>query len=66
MAPKIFYETVKRLKPSKIEKVEFEDHHLYKPEEISNISEKGKDYDYIITTEKDIVKISEKIAKNRE
>ena len=61
--PKIFYETVKRLEPSKIEKVEFEDHHLYKPEEISNISEKGKDYDYIITTEKDIVKISEKIDK---
>jgi len=48
---------------AKIEKVEFEDHHLYKPEEISNISEKGKDYDYIITTEKDIVKISEKIDK---
>jgi len=61
--PKIFYETVKRLKPSKIEKVEFEDHHLYKQEEINNISEKGKDYDYIITTEKDIVKISEKIDK---
>ena len=32
-------------------------------EEIKNISEKGKDYDYIVTTEKDIVKINEKIDK---
>lgn len=61
--PKIFYETVKRLKPSKIEKIEFGDHHLYKTEEIRNISEMGKEYDYIVTTEKDIVKISEKIDK---
>ena len=61
--PKIFYETVKRLEPSEIEEIKFEDHHLYKSEEIKNISEKGKDYDYIVTTEKDIVKISEKIDK---
>ena len=61
--PKIFYETVKRLEPSEIEEIKFEDHHLYKPEEINNISEKGKDYDYIVTTEKDIVKINEKIDK---
>ena len=61
--PKIFYETVKRLEPSEIEEIKFEDHHLYKMEEIKNISEKGKDYDYIVTTEKDIVKINEKIDK---
>ena len=61
--PKIFYETVKRLEPSQIEEIKFEDHHLYKSEEIKNISEKGKDYDYIVTTEKDIVKINEKIDK---
>jgi len=61
--PKIFYETVKRLEPSQIEEIKFEDHHLYKTEEIKNISEKGKDYDYIVTTEKDIVKINEKIDK---
>ena len=61
--PKIFYETVKRLEPSEIEEIKFEDHHLYKSEEIKNISEKGKDYDYIVTTEKDIVKINEKIDK---
>ena len=61
--PKIFYETVKRLEPSEIEEIKFEDHHLYKLEEIKNISEKGKDYDYIVTTEKDIVKINEKIDK---
>lgn len=61
--PKIFYETVKRLEPSEIEEIKFEDHHLYKPEEIKNISEKGKDCDYIVTTEKDIVKINEKIDK---
>ena len=61
--PKIFYETVKRLEPSEIEEIKFEDHHLYKSEEIKNISEKGKDYDYIVTTEKDIVKISEKRDK---
>lgn len=61
--PKIFYETVKRLEPSEIEEIKFEDHHLYKSEEIKNISEKGKDYDYIVTTEKDIVKINEKINK---
>ena len=61
--PKIFYETVKRLEPSEIEEIKFEDHHLYKLEEIKNISEKGKDCDYIVTTEKDIVKINEKIDK---
>ena len=61
--PKIFYETVKMLEPSEIEEIKFEDHHLYKSEEIKNISEKGKDYDYIVTTEKDIVKINEKIDK---
>ena len=61
--PKIFYETVKRLEPSQIEEIKFEDHHLYKLEEIKNISEKGKDCDYIVTTEKDIVKINEKIDK---
>lgn len=61
--PKIFYETVKRLEPSEIEEIKFEDHHLYKMEEIKNISEKGKDCDYIVTTEKDIVKINEKIDK---
>jgi len=61
--PKIFYETVKRLEPSQIEEIKFEDHHLYKMEEIKNISEKGKDYDYIVTTEKDIVKINEKTDK---
>ena len=61
--PKIFYETVKRLEPSEIEEIKFEDHHLYKSEEIKNISEKGKNYDYIVTTEKDIVKINEKIDK---
>ncbi len=61
--PKIFYETVKRLEPSQIEEIKFEDHHLYKTEEIKNISEKGKDYDYIVTTEKDIVKINEKTDK---
>lgn len=61
--PKIFYETVKSLEPSEIEEIKFEDHHLYKLEEIKNISEKGKNCDYIVTTEKDIVKINEKIDK---
>jgi tetraacyldisaccharide 4'-kinase len=39
----------------------FMDHHIYSTEEIEEIISESKDYDYVITTEKDIVKINNKI-----
>ena len=41
------------------------DHHIYSTEEIEEIISESKDYDYVITTEKDIVKINKKIDKKK-
>lgn len=59
--PKIFFNTIKKLNPKNIEQIKFEDHHVYTEEEILEIEKKGKNFDYIITTEKDIVKINKEI-----
>ena len=59
--PKIFYNTVEKLKPNKIDEIKFVDHHFYSNEEIEEICTESKKYDYIITTEKDIVKINKNI-----
>ncbi len=59
--PSVFYQTIKKLNPSNIEEIKFADHHVYKDEEILEIKEKSKIYDYVLTTEKDIVKINENI-----
>lgn len=61
--PKVFLETIKELNPSEIEQLSFRDHHIYNETEVENILKKGKNYDYIITTEKDIVKLNIKEKK---
>ena len=59
--PAVFYQTIKKLNPSNIDEIKFIDHHVYTNEEILEIKEKSQNYDYFLTTEKDIVKIDENI-----
>lgn len=59
--PAVFYQTIKKLNPNNIEEIKFSDHHVYTNEEILEIKEKAESYDYVLTTEKDIVKINENI-----
>ena len=59
--PAVFYQTIKKLNPNNIEEIKFSDHHVYTNEEILEIKEKAESYDYVLTTEKDIVKIDENI-----
>ena len=59
--PAVFYQTIKKLNPSNIDEIKFTDHHVYTNEEILEIKEKSQNYDYVLTTEKDIVKIDENI-----
>ena len=59
--PAVFYQTIKKLNPSNIDEIKFTDHHVYTSEEILEIKEKAQNYDYVLTTEKDIVKIDENI-----
>ena len=59
--PSVFYETIKKLKPNNIDEIKFSDHHTYTDKEILEIKEKSKNYDYVLTTEKDIVKIDKNI-----
>ena len=59
--PVVFYKTIKKLNPSNIDEIKFTDHHVYTNEEILKIKEKSQNYDYVLTTEKDIVKIDKNI-----
>ena len=59
--PDVFYRTIEKLNPKSIKEIKFADHHEYTQEEITDIAKEGKKFDYIITTEKDAVKISKKI-----
>ena len=59
--PAVFYQTIKKLNPSNIDEIKFTDHHVYTNEEILEIKEEAKSYDYVLTTEKDIVKIDKNI-----
>ena len=59
--PAVFYQTIKKLNPSNIDEIKFTDHHVYTNEEILEIKEKSQNYDYVLTTEKDIVKIDDNI-----
>ena len=59
--PKVFNQTIERLTPTSIKEIIFTDHHLYSNEEIKRIVNESRDYDYTVTTEKDIVKINGKI-----
>ncbi len=61
--PKVFFDTIKKLDPKIIEQIAFEDHHMYTKLEIDKIIKKSSSFDYILTTEKDIVKIRNKNEK---
>lgn len=55
-----FFDTVKKLEPAKLITAEFPDHHKYSEVEIEKLLSKTKEYDYLITTEKDLTNIPEK------
>lgn len=59
--PHIFHNTVKNLSPLKIDEISFEDHHSYTRTEIEKLVEKSGKYDFVVTTEKDIVKLDDRI-----
>ena len=59
--PNVFYNTIEKLRPASIKQVTFDDHHSYTESEIENLSKEAKKYDYLLTTEKDIVKVNIKI-----
>jgi len=59
--PAIFYKTIKNLAPKNVDEIKFSDHHLYSSEDFAEIEKKSKNYDFIVTTEKDAVKISKNI-----
>ncbi len=61
--PKIFYETINKMEPSEIGEIKFSDHHSYSSDEIDQIYSDGEEYEYIVTTEKDIVKLDKKNRK---
>ena len=61
--PKVFFDTIKKLEPKIIEQIAFDDHHMYTKLEIDEIIKKSSSFDYILTTEKDIVKIRNKNEK---
>lgn len=58
--PKVFYQTVERLEPLSIKDIMFTDHHIYSTEEIEEIISESKDYDYVITTEKTLLRLIKK------
>ena len=59
--PVIFYKTIKNLAPKNVDEIKFSDHHLYSSEDFAEIEKKSKNYDFIVTTEKDAVKIDKNI-----
>lgn len=59
--PAIFYKTIKNLAPKNVDEIKFSDHHLYSFEDFAEIEKKSKNYDFVVTTEKDAVKIDKNI-----
>ena len=59
--PENFKKSIFKLEPESIKEIKFSDHHIYSDTEIEEISREAGEYDFVITTEKDIVKIKEKI-----
>lgn len=61
--PLNFEKTVISLKPSAIERVDFMDHHNFKPRDIENIKKRARSMnaDFILMTEKDLVKLPKNI-----
>lgn len=65
-SPVNFRGSINKYSPKKIEDIRFQDHYDYSYKDIENIINKfiELDFDYIITTEKDFVKIEKIIAKD--
>lgn len=61
--PKTFYNTIKEMNVCEIEQIIYDDHYSYKKQDFDEIIKKSENYDYILTTEKDLVKINEIISK---
>lgn len=57
--PNSFVTLVERFNPYSIETVTFPDHYHYRSEDVVDIIQLSKQYDYVITTEKDFVKIKD-------
>ncbi|MBS9776459.1 MAG: tetraacyldisaccharide 4'-kinase [Fusobacterium sp.] len=59
--PLNFEKTVISLKPSYIERIDFKDHHSFKAKDIALIRKRAEqiEADYVLTTEKDFVKLPE-------
>jgi len=60
-----FFDTVKKLNPSKLITKKFQDHHKYSYKEISSLIEDAKcnNCEFLITTEKDAINFPEKMPK---
>ncbi|PJZ78458.1 tetraacyldisaccharide 4'-kinase [Leptospira neocaledonica] len=56
--PDSFYSSLKEQNPSELKTKSYPDHYSYTKEDLSQISEKASDQNYIICTEKDGVKIT--------
>mgnify|MGYP000846555758 FL=1 len=61
--PLNFEKTVISLAPAYIERLDFKDHHNFKTKDIALIRKKAEkmDADYILTTEKDLVKLPDNL-----
>ena len=59
--PENFKKSILKLEPKSVKEIKFSDHHIYSDIEIEEISREAVDYDFVITTEKDIVKIKKNI-----
>ncbi len=64
--PLNFEKTIISLKPGYIERIDFRDHYSLKPKDIALIKKRAEkmEADYVITTEKDFVKLPENIKIN--
>ncbi|WP_435307473.1 tetraacyldisaccharide 4'-kinase [Sebaldella termitidis] len=60
-SPENFKKSILKLGSGKLDEIKFSDHHVYSDVEIDEIIREAKDYDFVITTEKDIVKINKNI-----
>jgi tetraacyldisaccharide 4'-kinase len=57
--PEAFTRTINRYKPALIKHIPYPDHHYYSLHEIEKIVDKSKQFDLIITTEKDYIKMKD-------
>ncbi|MGJ4745340.1 tetraacyldisaccharide 4'-kinase [Leptospira sp. SA-E8] len=63
--PSSFYSSLKDQNPSELKTKSYPDHYSYTKEDLTQISEKASDQNYIICTEKDGVKISSLIGSDK-